>query len=74
MAVAELLAADRGASAMETLLITLGAVVLLYAPWRYRRVAGLLDEGRFASARWGPLLLGIATLMVALAAVLYVLG
>ncbi|HVI01840.1 MAG TPA: DUF202 domain-containing protein [Enhygromyxa sp.] len=51
------------------MLVTYGAIVLIYAIVRYERVARLLQRGEFRVAKRGPWLLGVVALLVALGAV-----
>jgi putative membrane protein len=54
------------------LMIAAGAVMLVYATWRFERVTALLDAGRYEAARIGPLVVAGVTLVVALGAVVLV--
>lgn len=54
-------------------MIALGGISLVYASYRYMRVARLLTEGRFPVARYGPMLLGAAMLVATLGGLAYVL-
>ena len=47
------------------LFIGWGAIVMAYALIRYRRITGLLDDGKYEPARRGPLLLTLAGLAAA---------
>ena len=54
-------------------LIAVGTGTLLYAGHRYLRVAKHLVDGRFPVARRGPAVVGVASFVIGLAALLYVL-
>lgn len=49
-----------------------GAIMLLYGLYRYFRITSLLMQGRYAVATWGPLLLGLLALIVAIGATIVV--
>jgi putative membrane protein len=54
-------------------LVAFGAAMLVYAIVRYWRITTLLRAGKFPIATWGPLVLGGAALILAVAAAI-VLG
>ncbi|MFZ0013528.1 MAG: DUF202 domain-containing protein [Acidimicrobiia bacterium] len=55
------------------ILIAVGAVMLVYSVFRYERVAHLLDEGKFQSARLWPAVLGALAFVTAISAVVFIL-
>lgn len=55
------------------LLIALGTIMLIYGVVRYERLASLLDQGKYRTARIGPAVLGGTGLATALAAAVLVL-
>lgn len=55
------------------LLIGLGAAMPIYGVVRYERLAGMLDQGHYQSARVGPAVLGGVGLLVVAVAVVLVL-
>ena len=73
--VLEKLIEQRGGAAivMGLVFIASGVAMLVYGLLRYRRIAGLLSEGRFAPARRGPLALVVLLVALALTAALFML-
>lgn len=51
--------------------VAFGALALVYAVLRYRRVAAHLAEGTFPVAGRGPLLFGVAALLLSAGAAVY---
>lgn len=64
---------DRGPSALAMGIgfIVAGLALLLYGFVRYRKIAALLDEGRYRTARRGPLALVALCLLLGVAAAVY---
>lgn len=56
---------------MGLVFVAAGIAMLIYGLWRYRRVATLLTQGRFAPAERGPLALVVFLIILALAAALF---
>lgn len=54
-------------------LVVYGAIVLMYALYRYEHVGSRLRAGKFPVARRGPLLLGLLALVVMISAIILVL-
>ncbi len=50
-----------------------GALMLLYGLYRYFRITSLLIQGKYAVATWGPLVLGLLALVVAIGATISVM-
>jgi putative membrane protein len=50
-----------------------GALMLLYGLYRYFRITSLLMQGKYAVASWGPLVLGLLALVVAVGATIVVM-
>ncbi len=53
-------------------IIIMGGVSLIYAIVRYERVRKLLDDGVFEAAATGPLVIAAVSIIVAVAAVVFV--
>lgn len=51
-------------------MVGFGAAMLVYSVFRYERVTNLLDNGLFAAARVGPLILAAIGLAVAIGALI----
>jgi hypothetical protein len=47
--------------------------MLLYGLYRYFRITSLLMQGKYAVASWGPLVLGLLALVVAVGATIVVM-
>lgn len=54
-------------------IILMGGVSLIFAIVRYERVRRLLDDGAFEAAATGPLLVAAVSLIIAVAAVVFVI-
>lgn len=54
-------------------LIGFGAVMLVYAIYRFQRVTMLLRRGAFESAYWGPILVAVVGLAVTAGAIVLVI-
>jgi len=61
------------ANALGLALILLGAIAAMAATSRYLRVTRQLDDGRYQSSTVGPLVVGVVTLLVAAAGLVFVL-
>lgn len=55
-------------------LIVVGAISAVSATSRYLRLARHLDEGKYESSIFGPLFVGVVTMVVAVFGVVFVLG
>ena len=47
-------------------MVGFGAVMLVYSVIRFEHITTLLDDDKFAAARWGPIVLAALGLAVAL--------
>jgi putative membrane protein len=50
-------------------LIGFGAVMLIYAVVRFHRLSQIMEQGRYEVSYWGPTLVAIVSLMIAIGAV-----
>jgi putative membrane protein len=64
--------AQRGVVVVAAALVAVGISALVYAMYRYERVAARLLEGRFPVARRGPILLAAALLVIVVGALMFV--
>ncbi|HKZ29983.1 MAG TPA: DUF202 domain-containing protein [Acidimicrobiia bacterium] len=55
-------------------MVGFGAAMLLYSMVRFEQVTTLLNAGKFAAARWGPLALAVLGLVVAVGSLILLLG
>jgi putative membrane protein len=74
VAVPKLVDHEQGAILAGAGLVLVGGVCLVYASYRYVRVSRMLLAGEFPVARRGPVVVGAAALIMALAALLFVLS
>jgi putative membrane protein len=54
-------------------MVGFGAVMLVYSIGRYERTLALLNKGLFSAARWGPIIVAVLGVLVAIGALVLLL-